>query len=263
MNIDSISIYKPQPPHQNISFGAIRLAKYKYLNNPKKDVLIYQLEKTDIDYLKYILQNIEKFFKKFDITDLSTQEILKASVDAGIKILEDVNNVESKAKVLLAYSGNDPSAILIGNAAKIDKNGKLQYSSRKNHAQNETELDGLATWNKNILGEGKAILCEYFHTLLEDGFKQVYVRSEIPKYSFAAKFYKKMGFEALSKKLRYMNRQNDSKYYYNIFDYGDSLILPMKATVQDILKTLDVRIKELKRKPIECRDSLDLSHIEL
>ena len=36
----------------NTNFKAIPLAKYGYLNDKAKDVIVYQLEKKDIDYLK-------------------------------------------------------------------------------------------------------------------------------------------------------------------------------------------------------------------
>ena len=240
------------------SFKAVPLAKYSYLGNLEKDVIIYQLEKKDLGFLENILANINKFFAKYEITDESTMEIFRASVEAAVKLFKQPKFNDKKTKILLAMHDDDPSAILLGNILKVDKNGKLHYSSRKNHAKNETELDALATWNKMIPSEGKAILCEYFHTAMDDGFKHVYVRSEIPQYSFAVEFYKRMGFEELSKSSRPMVRDNENAYLTDVFDYGDSEIIPMKATVQDILKTIYKRSKELNRKPLDHNNSITL-----
>lgn len=243
------------------SFKAIPMAEYKYLNDKDKNVVVYQLEGRDTDYLKYISDNIDGFYKRHDIQDDSTKQVVKEAVDAGIEILN--NEEEEKAKVLLALSDEEPSAILIGNVLKADKKGGLHYSSRKNHAKDETELDWLATWNKNILGEGKVIVNEYFHTLAKDGFKQVYVRSEIPEKSFAMGFYKKMGFEPLTDEQREILRKNDNQYLIGEFDEPEDYIIPMKATSSDIEKTLNKRDKELKRKELNDRGSVDLPFKEL
>ncbi len=243
------------------NFKAIPMAEYKYLNDKDKNVVVYQLEGRDTDYLKYISDNIDGFYKRHDIQDDSTKQVVKEAVDAGIEILN--NEEEEKAKVLLALSDEEPSAILIGNVLKADKKGGLHYSSRKNHAKDETELDWLATWNKNILGEGKVIVNEYFHTLAKDGFKQVYVRSEIPEKSFAMGFYKKMGFEPLTDEQREILRKNDNQYLIGEFDEPEDYIIPMKATSSDIEKTLNKRDKELKRKELNDRGSVDLPFKEL
>lgn len=238
-----------QQPY-NTNFRAIPLAKYGYLNDKTKDVIVYQLEKKDIDYLKYISKNIESFYKKFEIEDFSTKQVVAEAFEAGAAILEETKYKEEKAKVLLALSDEEPSAILIGNTLKVDKNGHLHYSSRKNHSAEETELDWLATWNKKILGEGKVIVCEFFHSLLKDGFKQCYVRSEIPEKSFALEFYKKMGFEPLSNKQRRIQRKNDNTYAIGNFDAPKDLIIPMKATTRDIIRSIKKRSRELMRKEL-------------
>ena len=254
MNISYNPSYK-----NNTSFRAIPLAKYGYLNDKAKDVIVYQLEKKDIDYLRFISKNIEKFYEKYEIKDESTKQVVKEAFDAGAEILSEKNYKEEKAKVLLAFSEEEPSAILIGNTLKIDKNGRFHYSSRKNHSTDETELDWLATWNKKILGEGKVIVCEFFHSLLKDGFKQCYVRSEIPEKSFAMEFYRKMGFEPLSNKQRKIQRKNDNNYVIGNFDAPKDLIVPMKATTRDIVRTLKKRSRELIRKELENAPSEYLS----
>ncbi len=247
-----------QTTYYNPQFKAIPLAKYGYLNDKAKDVIVYQLEKKDADYLKYISKNMEKFYQKHEIEDDSTKQVAKEAIDAGIEILSETKYKEIKAKVLLALSNEEPSAILIGNTLKIDKNGNFHYSSRKNHSKDETELDWLATWNKKILGEGKVIVCEFFHSLLKDGFKQCYVRSEIPEKSFAMKFYQKMGFEPLSSKQRRIQRKNDNNYVIGNFDAPKDMIIPMKATTRNIVRTLKKRSQELVRRECKNKFSADL-----
>lgn len=237
--------------NKQTTFKAIPLARYGYLNDKARNVIVYQLEKKDIDYLKYISAHIEQFYKKFEVDNDSAKQVIKEAFDAGAAILSEAKYKEDKAKVLLALSDEAPSAILIGNTLKIDKNGKFQYSSRKNHSNYETELDWLATWNKKILGEGKVIVCEFFHSLLKDGFKQCYVRSEIPEKSFAMEFYKKMGFQPLSNRQRRIQRKNDNIYAIGNFDAPKDLIVPMKATTRNILRSIKRRSEELMRKELE------------
>ncbi len=245
------------------NFTAIPLATYNYLHDKDQNVIVYQLENEDIPYLQNISDNIDRFYKKHEIEDESTKEVLKKSIDAGIEILSNEEYKDKKTKVLLALSDEEPSAILVGNAPKVDKNGKIHYSSRKNHAKDETELDALATWNKKILGEGKVILTEYFHTVLKDGFKQIYVRSEIPENSFAKDFYIKMGFKELSDEQRKIQRKNDYNYMSDIFNYGNDPIIPMKVTTKDIQKSIKKRFKELERKEFKDKFSVDLPQKEL
>lgn len=249
-------------PSHNTNFKAIPLARYGYLNDKAKDVIVYQLQKKDADYLKYLSQNIDKFYKKHEIEDESTKQIVKEAFDAGIEILSETKYKEKKAKVLLAFSDEEPSAILIGNTLKVDKNGNFHYSSRKNHSTEETELDWLATWNKKILGEGKVIVCEFFHSLLNDGFKQCYVRSEIPEKSFAKDFYNAMGFRVLSNRQRKIQRTNDNNYIIGNFDAPKDMIIPMKATTRNIRRSINKRSKELMRKELE-PFSADLPRKEL
>lgn len=256
MNINPLNSINP-------NFRAIPLAKYCYLNDKAKDVIVYKLEKKDIDYLKYLSNNIENFYKRHEIEDSSTKQVVKEAFDAGVEILSETKYKEEKADVLLALSDEEPSAILIGNTLKIDKNGKFHYSSRKNHSMDETELDWLATWNKKILGEGKVIVCEFFHSLLKNGFKQCYVRSEIPEKSFALEFYKKMGFEPLSNRQRKIQRKNDNNYVIGNFDAPKDKIIPMKATTKDIVKSLKKRSQELMRKEFKSYLSADLPMKEL
>ena len=241
--------------NRNISFTAIPLAKYSYLKE-KGDVIVYQLEKKDAEYLKFLLTNIQDFFEKFNISDDSTKQVVQEAFGAGIKILKGKPRPESKAKILMSFYDGEPSSILIGNVLKVDKKGQFHYSSRKNHAKDETELDWLATWNPKIPGEGKVTVYEYFLTLIKDGFRQVFVRSEVPEKSSAKRFYQRMGFEPLSDRPRFIQRQNDNSYVIGQYDDLEDCIIPMKATKSDILNVIKTQKDSVVRKEIRKKSSI-------
>ena len=244
----------------NTSFKAIPLARYRYLQE-KGDVIIYQLEKKDIDYLRFLRANLGKLFEKHKIHDESTEQVMREAFEAGIKILEGEKKEEEKAKILMSFYKNEPSSIIIGNVLKVDGKGQLHYSSRKNHAKNETELDWLVTWNDKIPGEGVATVYEYFMTVIKDGFKQVFVRSEIPEKSSAQKFYEKMGFELLSDKPRLIQRKEDNEYLIGQADDLGDMILPMKATIADIINVIKKKKDEVLRKEIKSQTSVNLEKV--
>lgn len=244
-------------PRYSTSFQALPLARYCYLG-AKKDVVIYQLEKSDIDYMEHLVKNLDKFFTKYDIDNLSARQVIEEALNAGIEILKASNPEERKAKILMAFYDNEPSSILIGNVLKVDKNGNLHYSSRKNHARGETELDWLATWNKKIPLEGQATVYEYFNTLLKDGFKQCFVRSEIPGKSSALDFYTRMGFERVSRAPRPILRKNDNRYVIGNYDDKTDTIIPMKISINDITRIIKEKADMVMRKEIKmpCPGSL-------
>ena len=68
-----------------------------------------------------------------------------------------------------------------------------------------------------------------------------------------------MGFEPLSNKQRKIQRKNDNNYVIGNFDAPKDLIVPMKATTRDIVRTLKKRSRELIRKELENAPSEYLS----
>ena len=236
----------------NTSFGYFKLAKHSYLRDSKKGVLLYQLNKSDIGYLEHLLKNIEKFFKKYDVDNESARQVIEEAISAGIQILKRPKQAEDKTRILMAFYDNEPSAILIGNALKVDKKGKLHYSSRKEHESNETELDWLATWNKKIPGEGRSIVYKYLQTIIDDGFTDCFVRSEVPEKSSAKNFYERMGFKKFARR-RSIFRKNDNRYVIGKFDDKADKIIPMKTTAKSIVDTIKkyadkIKCKEYKTK---------------
>ena len=96
-----------------------------------------------------------------------------------------------------------------------------------------------AAWNKKFRGKGLATVYEYFLTLIKDGFKQCFVRSEIPGKSSAVDFYTRVGFEALSDTPRRILRQNDNIYEIGKYDDKTDTIIPMiikKPAIKTFLK---------------------------
>ena len=231
---------------KNPNFCAVQLARYGYLGK-NKEVIIYQLEKSDVSYIKHLVNNLSSFYKKYNVENESAKQVIEEAFNASIEILKGKHKSIDKTRILMAFYNNEPSSILIGNALKVDKKGIFHYSSRKNHAKNETELDWLATWNNKIPGEGQATVYEYFYTLLRDGFKQCFVRSELPEKSSAVNFYTRMGFEKLSNRKRPILRKNDNKYVIGKFDDKADKIIPMKATVMDIINTIKEKANMIMR----------------
>lgn len=227
MNIQSAY---PQKPIQKPAFKAVPLARYQVGQDDY--VKIYQLEKRDVPFLTKFVKNIKQYFVAKGINDYSHRQVMEEAFNAGEKLLSSPD--EQKAKVMLAVKDSNPCGILIANAMKEAKDGKIVYSSRKNHAKKETELDWLVSWNpfpeKSIKGFGKALTAEYFETLKADGFRDVYVRSEVPELSFASEFYKQMGFEPLSSGRESIVKSSTNRYLIGDLDTASDEVLPMVAT---------------------------------
>lgn len=253
--IQKISINRPNNNEYRPSFSARPLAEYHYLNDKSKQFVVYKLEKSDLPYLQHLVDNLDKFYKKYDVDNESAKQVIEEAFNAGIAILKGKHSAEAKADILMGFYDQEPSSILIGNVLKIDKQGKTHYSSRKNHAKKETELDWLATWNKKIPGEGQATVYEYFCQLLKAGFKHCFVRSELPEKSSAVNFYTKMGFEKLSDESRAILRKNDNQYIIGKYDNEEDEIIPMKATVGDMINIIRQKANSVLRKEIKNKHS--------
>lgn len=229
------------------SFTAIKKSTYKLFNDTG-EAIIYQLEKSDIPMLENFINNIEKFYEKHEIKDKNRQIILLKTFQAGLDFLKN-GEKEKKVKVLMAMHNNEPCGIIIGNALKVNKNGTFNYSSRKNCGKNETELDFLVTWNNRLKGIGKALLNEYFIGTKKDGFKNVYVRSEVPQYSNAITFYSKNGFRELTGQRQQLDlKKGDRSYVGGDYFSAENLVLPMKATSDSISSFIKSTSKQMERR---------------
>ncbi len=227
MNIQN-SLYTPNNKTQP-KFQAIPLARYQTRKN--NFTYIYQLEKKDIPFLSKFTNNLQTYCKSRQIDDFSHKQVMQEAFEVAQKILESPN--EQKAKVFLAINKNEPCGIIIGNASKKSHSGQIVYSSRKNHAKKETELDWLASWNPNpqspLKGTGKTLSAEYFNTLKQDGFQDVYVRSEVPELSYAQTFYENLGFETLPNKRESIVKSTTNRYIAGDYDSAEDEIIPMVA----------------------------------
>ena len=248
----------------NTNFKAIPLARYKCAKNDF--INVYQLENRDLPFVSGFLKNIKQYFADKQINDYSRQEVMKEAFSASEKILTSPNKIKGKARIFLAVKDSNPCGILIGNVLKSSKRNKLTYSSRKNHAKKETELDWIATWNpfkdKKVKNSGKVLTNEFYHTLKQDGFKDAYVRSEVPELSFAVDFYKKMGFEELPNGRESIVKSSTNKYLIGDFDASNEDIIPMVATPDKIRKVKREIADNLNReKLMNSSVSLDFLHM--
>lgn len=254
MNINSQSTKYNTP-----NFKAIPQGKYKLFKD-SGEVTIYQLEQKDIPLLENFISNRDEFVKKHKIDDEARECIVMEAFREGIDFLKR-GDEEKKVKVLMAVSNNEPCGIIIGNASKIDKSGKIHYSSRKNHGKNETELDVFATWNNNLKGVGKALIDEYFIKAKKDGFKQIYVRAEVPQNApNTIKFYSGCGFTEMNGEKQQLDlKKGDYQYVAGEYFDADDLIMPMKATSSRIDKTIEEISTLMKRKESSNKVSEDIS----
>ena len=261
MNIDSNYNYQTNQIPQRTNFTAVPKANYKLFKNTGKAV-IYELEKSDIPFLEKIKANIVQFFQKHQITDEAKQEIFEDSLDASLNILKDSEKLGKKAKIYFAVAEKQPCGLIVGNAAKVDKKGKLVYSSRKNHGSKETELDFLSACHPEYKGTGKALVNEYLIGTKEAGFKDVYVRSEVPQYSGAVDFYSKNGFKSLTGEKQKLDlKKGDNSYVGGDYFDPNDLILPMKATPKRVNETIKETSKAMERREYPVKYSYDLSDI--
>lgn len=255
----SFNGYQQNNINNRPAFKAIPRADYTALGT-KARITIYELEKKDVPLLENFREFIEKFYEKFGIQDESRQVISDEAFRAGINILENGKKMEDKAKVLLSVSDEGPCGIAIGSALKKDKNGVTWYSSRKNSATDETELDFLTTWSKKYKGIGKMLLNEYLVDVKKDGFKSVYLRSELPECSFATTFYGGNGFRELNGNKQMLTlKKGDRDYVSGHYFHDDDLVIPMKATSARIDATIAKRSKELNRDVRKMPCSYDLA----
>ena len=250
--INSITPYNSYQT-SNPSFKMKKIATFGY----PKGLSVYKLEEKDIGSLKHLVDNLKRFFEKYDVDNKSARQVIEEAFNAAIAILKAKNPPEEKASVLMAYYKDEPSAILIGNVLKVDKKGNYHYSSAQGHANNVTEADWLVTWNKKIPGEGQDIMYSYYQSLVDDKFfDELFVRSEIPENSSAVNFYTRMGFKKLSERPRPILRKNDNRYVIGKFDDKADKIIPMIITKDEIKQVLEEKAALVKPRFIKSSRSV-------
>lgn len=222
----------------SINYKAKLVSQWNCLDaqNKIKNISIVSLDKRDLLFAEKFV----KYAEEMEHIDSASKEVLNSSAKSMLEILKFPAQLLEKIKIFIATYDKKPCGLCISNIPKF-ANGKesLVYSSRHNLAKNETEIDWLVTWadkeQGKINGIGKALVGEYFRTVNEDGFRDVFVRSEIPEKSYASSFYENLGFEFLTEKRLKLSNKNSAQYIIN--DYGNSsdYVIPMLITKTRLL----------------------------
>ena len=241
----------------NTNFRAKLISEWSCKNqvNSVEKINIVRFEKNDLRFLS-------TFFDRFELNNIDYQKfsILKSAISTIINILKFENQeLLKKTKIWGAVYKDKLCGLLVANIPKRDsKSNKIIYSSRHNPARKETEIDWLVTWNptgdKSIKGIGKSLVGEYYGTLAKDGFRDVYVRSEIPEYSFALSFYEGLGFEKLSEKRTRLSTKMTSKCIIDDGSNDYDLIIPAIVTKRNIKIAIQELNKRMKPKKLDGRE---------
>lgn len=246
----------------NPSFNAQLLSQWKCLSQTgkAKNVTILALEERDLGYIKHFRKNLDRYNYLTPIR----QAIIDASSQMIRDILEKISGKKNKIKMFAAVHDGDICGLLVANVPKkLPVSETTVHSSRHNPAKNETELDWLVTWNakqnEKIKGVGKALVSEYFKTVKTDGFRDVYVRSEIPEHSYALRFYESIGFEKLSNKRIKLANKNTNMYVIDDKSDPEDTIIPMIITRKRQKETIEKLEKELCRQEF-VKNSIDLEY---
>lgn len=203
-SVEIMNTINPSSPNYNAatpSFKALPRAMYKLTNN--EVVKVYELEKRDLPFIKEFTQKIKSYMDKKGVapeTENDNRYIIETTFNV---IKEKLQRLKSpKTHTYIAVSDSDVCGVMVGGLPKkVPGKRAYQHSSRIKSPLTETELNWCATWNPNPTterkGVGKIMLSEYIDTMKKDGFNSMFIQSEIPEYSYAAKFYKSMGFREM------------------------------------------------------------------
>lgn len=170
----------------------------QYTLSSGKKVRVYEISVEDKSFIEKLCKDSEHY--------MDTQGIASRKVNDKRLIMETNFNIiqemlatmpkEQKTHMYIAEADSKLCGVLVGGLPKRTPAGEIIYSARKNALPNETELNWFATWPEGN-GVGKVLFSEYIRTMERDGFKKMFIQSEIPKLSNASKFYERMGFHKL------------------------------------------------------------------
>lgn len=227
-----------------------------------RNIFVASLEKHDSSFADKFIKSLDNYTRM----DSIKKDILTEAAGTMKKILETGGDMLKKIKIFLAIWNETPCGILIANIPKEDEYGNIVYSSRHNCAKNETELDWLATWTPNpedkIGGIGKTLIGEYFKTVGEDKFRDVYVRSELPENSYAQSFYESLGFEVIGdKRVLWGAKTSNKALIRKEDDPVNDRVIPMIATRKNIKRTFHLLSENMNRQEIAEGKSTDISDL--
>lgn len=165
-----------------------------------KKVRIYEVTQEDLPFLEHLSSQMEKYMDTCGIEERNVNN-KKMIMETTINVMKEKLKLfpkETKTHFYLAESDGKICGALAGGLPKKAPNGTRLYSARKDANINETELNWFATWPQGG-GVGKAMLAEFMNTMGKDGFKRLFIQSEIPKLSKASIFYERMGNHKIHK----------------------------------------------------------------
>ena len=237
------------------NFTALRRATYncKTTNNETKPITIYELEARDAEYIKKLMNSLEMsdeckqnrdYKSKIEVTGGGLGDIYETCLRKRAKDIDF-----SKTRMFMAFDGKNTCGFIMGNIPKMNKEtGEgIQYSVRKECNPTETELDWFATWTEagaeKIKGVGSALSTEFFISTKNDGFKDIFVQSEIGENSDAQGVYGTFGFKPVGDKITEGELlYNEPKLNENRNELG-AYVTPMLLTEDDRNKRIEDKAK--------------------
>ena len=85
--------------YHNIGFQAIPLARYGYLRHKSKDVVMYQLENSDSEYIRHLIKNLKSFFVKYNVENESAKQVIEEAFYASVELLKEKKHPKDKTRI--------------------------------------------------------------------------------------------------------------------------------------------------------------------
>lgn len=236
-------------PNQNeLNHRAKLISQWKCLSENKlpRNISIAEFESCDVEFI----QKLRTSFDQKPMKDEVRQEIVSSALMTIEGLLSTDCGFLDKVKMLVAIQNYRPCGLLIANMPKrMSSTEGVNYSSRHNNAKNETEIDWLATWvpdgAEKLKGIGKALVGEYFLSLKQSRFRDVFVKSELPENSYAQSFYESLGFEVLGTKRQTLETKTSKEYLVSNHANSADRVVPMiitrgrwQACIDDLTKKM-------------------------
>ena len=239
------------------NFTALRRASYNCAkeNGDQKAVTVYEIEAKDAEYIKKLMGSLDMsdeckqnrdYESKKEVTEGGLGDMYETCLKKGTKDIDF-----SKTRMFMAFDGKNTCGFIMGSIPKKHKESDedIRYSVRKECSPDETELDWFATWTEagaeKIKGVGSALSTEFFISAKNDGFKDIFVQSEIGDNSDAQGVYGTFGFKQVGDQI------TEGELLYNEPKFNenrnklDALVTPMllneDARDQRIAKTVKTR----------------------
>ena len=249
----------------NINFKAYPRARYKLPNGEQINILEIGIK--DLPFIQKLTNNMETFMDNREIEKVTDKRlIINAAFNVIKEMLERIESLgekNKKTRMFIAECNSDICGVLVGGLPKKTPTGEIIHSSRDGATKTETELNWLATWTSDAKtkrkGVGKILMGEYMDTVEEDGFKKIFIQSEIPSLSFAQRFYESLGFKAICKEIKHSLVEKNKDIIHCVEDLYDYKIVPMLGSTKFTNKIKEELFDKFERtiskdKPINLED---------